>query len=112
MRIRDIMTRNVITVSPDTLIVEAEKLMKENNVRRLPVVEEGELVGIVTKYDLLEASPSPATSLSLYELNYLRAKMPVRRGQCEERALTSSSHRFPDDAIAPRPSRSVSLTRR
>jgi acetoin utilization protein AcuB len=52
--------------------------MKENNVRRLPVVDKGKLLGIVTKHDILEASPSPATSLSVHELNYLLSKMKVK----------------------------------
>jgi len=72
------MTRDPITVQPETLVMDAEKIMKEKNIRRLPVVDKGNLVGIVTKYDLLEASPSPATSLSIYELNYLLAKMKVK----------------------------------
>lgn len=78
MKIRDMMTRNPITVQPETLVLDARKIMKEKNIRRLPVVEKGKLVGIVTKYDLLEASPSSATSLSVYELNYLLAKLQVR----------------------------------
>jgi acetoin utilization protein AcuB len=52
--------------------------MKEKNIRRLPIVDKGKLVGIITKHDLLEASPSPATSLSIYELNYLLSKMKVK----------------------------------
>ncbi len=78
MRVRDMMTRDPITVQPETLVMDARKIMKENNIRRLPVVEKGKLVGIVTKYDLLEASPSSATSLSVYELNYLLAKLKVK----------------------------------
>ena len=78
MRIRDVMTKNPLTVEPETLVLEAQKIMKENHVRRLPVVEKGKVVGIVTKHDLLEASPSPATSLSVYELNYLLARMKVK----------------------------------
>jgi acetoin utilization protein AcuB len=78
MRIRDVMTKNPLTVEPETLVLEAQKIMKENHVRRLPVVEKGKVVGIVTKHDLLEASPSPATSLSVYELNYLLARMRVK----------------------------------
>ena len=72
------MTRNPITVSSDTLVLDAQKIMQENNIRRLPVVEKGKLVGIITKHDLLEASPSPATSLSIHELNYLLSKMVVK----------------------------------
>ncbi len=78
MRIRDVMTKNPITVDSETLVLEAQKIMKENNIRRIPVVDKGKLVGIVTKHDLLEASPSPATSLSVFELNYLLAKMKVK----------------------------------
>ena len=79
MRIRDIMTKNPITVDSETLVLDAQKIMKENNIRRLPIVDKkGKLLGIVTQHDLLEASPSPATSLSVHELNYLLAKMTVK----------------------------------
>jgi acetoin utilization protein AcuB len=78
MRIRDMMTKNPITVDSETLVVDAQKIMKENNIRRLPVVDKGKLLGMVTKHDLLEASPSPATSLSVHELNYLLSKMKVK----------------------------------
>ncbi len=78
MRIRDVMSKNPLTVTSETFIFDAEKMMKENNIRRLPVVDKGKLVGIVTHHDLLLASPSPATTLSVYELNYLLARMKVR----------------------------------
>jgi acetoin utilization protein AcuB len=78
MRIRDMMTKNPVTVDSETLVMDAQKIMKENNVRRLPVVDKGKLLGIVTKHDILEASPSPATSLSVHELNYLLSKMKVK----------------------------------
>ena len=71
MRIRDMMKRNPITVDSETLVLDAQKIMDQNNIRRLPVVDRGKLVGIVTHHDLLEAAPSPATSLSVHELNYL-----------------------------------------
>jgi len=78
MRIRDVMTKNPITVDSETLVLDAQRIMKENSIRRLPVVDKGNLVGIVTQHDLLQASPSPATSLSIHELNYLLAKMKVK----------------------------------
>lgn len=78
MRIRDIMTKNPITVDSETLVLDAQKIMKENNIRRLPVVDKGKLMGILTQHDILEASPSPATSLSIHELNYLLSKMKVK----------------------------------
>ncbi|MBA4393862.1 MAG: signal transduction protein, partial [Desulfobacca sp.] len=67
-----------ITVTPDISAVEAQKIMKENKIRRLPVVQKGKLVGIVTFRNLIEAAPSSATSLSIHELNYLIMKIKVK----------------------------------
>jgi acetoin utilization protein AcuB len=72
------MTKNPVTADSETLVLDAQKIMKEHNIRRLPIVDKGKLVGIVTQHDLLEASPSPATSLSVHELNYLLSKMKVK----------------------------------
>jgi acetoin utilization protein AcuB len=78
MRIRDIMTRNPITVKSEIPLADAKSIMKEKNIRRLPVVDKGRLVGIVTERMILEASPSPATSLSIHEVHYLISKMKVK----------------------------------
>lgn len=78
MLVKDIMSANVYTVSPQTTLPDAMALMEEKKIRRLPVVENDRLVGIVTLLDLVRASPSPATSLSVWELNYLLAKLPVK----------------------------------
>jgi len=67
MKIRDVMTQNPISVESKTLILDAMKVMKDNNIRRLPVVEKGRLVGIVTQRDLNEAVPAPTTATSAYE---------------------------------------------
>lgn len=72
------MTANPITIDADATIVEAAELMKTHKFRRLPIMEKGKLVGIVTDRDLREVAPSSATTLSVYELNYLLAKMKVR----------------------------------
>ena len=72
------MTKDVITVPLDMPILEARDVMKENLVRRLPVLKNGKLVGIVTQGDIQEAGPSDATSLSIWELNYLLARMTVK----------------------------------
>lgn len=72
------MTACPTTVSSTTTIVDALQIMRSNKFRRLPVVDNGKLVGIVTDRDLKEVSPSPATSLSIFELNYLLAKMQVK----------------------------------
>ncbi len=77
MLVRDWMTPNPITVTPDTPVPEAIRLMQEKGFRRLPVVNRDRLVGIVTDRDLKEAMPSKATTLSIWEINYLIAKMPI-----------------------------------
>lgn len=72
------MTWNVVTVSSDTPIMEARKIMDAHNIRRLPVVDKGKLVGMVSKERITRTAPSPATSLSVWEINYLLAKMTVK----------------------------------
>lgn len=76
--VRDWMTPNPITISPQTTLPEAQQIMMENRIRRLPVVWKGKLVGIVTFGDIREAKPSDATTLSVYELNYLLDQLPVK----------------------------------
>ncbi len=79
MLVEERMTRNPITVKEDTSLYDALKIMRENRVRRLPVLGKGgKLVGIVSEKDLLYASPSPATSLSVWEISYLTSKITVR----------------------------------
>ncbi|SFL83104.1 CBS domain-containing protein [Pelosinus propionicus] len=72
------MTANPITISSTTTIADASEIMRNNKFRRLPVVESGKLVGIVTDRDLRAVSASPATALSIFELNYLLAKMKIK----------------------------------
>ena len=77
MNVRSRMTSNPHIISPDATIAEALELMRKNNVRRLPVVKNGALVGIVTEREIQEVSPSKATTLSIFELNYLLSKTKV-----------------------------------
>ncbi len=77
MKVREFMKTDLITVDPKTPIMEAQKTMREKKIKRLPVMKKDKLVGLVTKHMLLEATPSSATSLSVYELNYLLSKMTV-----------------------------------
>jgi len=72
------MTHNVVTISSDTPVLDAERVLEFHEFERLPVVDKGKLVGIVTKDDLLKASPSSATSLSRGELLYLMTKLTVK----------------------------------
>ena len=72
------MTKNPITVTPDAKIDEVSNLIKVKKIRRIPVVENGKLVGFFSDRDLMRVAPSPATTLSRYEINSLLAKMCVR----------------------------------
>ncbi len=78
MLIRERMTRNPVLCAPDLPVNEAFDLMKKERIRRIPVVDKnGKLVGIVSDKDLLHVSPSPATTLSAYEIPYLLSKVKV-----------------------------------
>ena len=72
------MSKPVITVPQDMPINEALNLMKKDHIRRAPVIHNGKLIGIVSDKDLLNASPSPVTSLSVWEMNYLLSKITVK----------------------------------
>jgi len=72
------MTSNVITIPSDTPVLEAERILSFHKFERLPIVDKGKLVGLVTKDDLLKAEPSSATSLSRGELLYLLSKLTVK----------------------------------
>jgi acetoin utilization protein AcuB len=77
MKVKDFMNRDVISIETKTSILEAQNIMRMNRIKRLPVMNNEKLIGIVTKNMLLEASPSSGTSLSIWELNYVLTKMKV-----------------------------------
>ena len=80
MLVGERMTKPAITIRPETTMPDALDLMRKDHIRRLPVINrKGELVGIVTEADLLKASPSEATSLSIYEVTYLLSKLTIER---------------------------------
>ena len=78
MLIREWMTKDVITVTPDTSMLKASKLMKDHNIRRLPVLDGKHVVGIVSDRDIRAASPSKATTLDMHELYYLLSEVKVK----------------------------------
>lgn len=78
MLIKERMSKPVISVPPDMPILDALKLMQREKIRRVPVLKDGKMVGIVSDKDLLNAGPSDATSLSVWEMNYLMSKIQVR----------------------------------
>ncbi|MCZ2127342.1 MAG: CBS domain-containing protein [Anaerolineales bacterium] len=73
------MSHPVITVSPDMPVNDALAMFRKEHIRRAPVIKNGKLVGIVSERDLLNASPSPVTSLSVWEMNYLISKVTVKQ---------------------------------
>lgn len=75
--VADWMSPDPITAPHDMPIIEAHQLMRDRKIRRLPVLKKGQLAGIVTIGDIREASPSDATSLSVWEVNYLLAKLTL-----------------------------------
>jgi acetoin utilization protein AcuB len=91
MLVRERMSYPVVSVSPDMPIIEALNLMKREHIRRTPVMKEGKMVGIVATEDLLNASPSPATSLSIWEMNYLLSKITIKD------VMTKEVMTVPDD---------------
>ncbi len=94
MFIRDVMTTKVITAPTNMSVYEAKKLLQDHNFRRLPVLDRGKLVGIVSLDRLDSISPPKAASLSLWELNYLLAKTTV--GEIMKRDLVTIS---PDTTV-------------
>lgn len=77
MLIKERMSKPVISVATDLPIMEALNLMRREQIRRAPVMRNGKMVGIVSEKDLLNASPSDATSLSVWEISYLLSRVPV-----------------------------------
>lgn len=92
--VEDWMTRDVVTAAPDTPMLEAHKRMREKNIRRMPIVEGRKVVGIITRSDVRQAQPSDATSLNVWEMNYLLARLEVKDIMTKE-VLTVR----PDDTI-------------
>jgi acetoin utilization protein AcuB len=94
-KVRRWMTPKPITIEDTSTIVEAIHLLKEKNIRRLPVMRKGKLVGVVTEKTLKDFTPSKATSLDTWEVHYLLARTPVSA------AMNPKPHQVkPEDDIA------------
>ncbi|HEN4321407.1 TPA: CBS domain-containing protein [Streptococcus agalactiae] len=98
MPVKDFMTKKLVYVSPDTTVAEAADLLREHHLRRLPVVENDQLLGLVTEGTMVEAQPSKATSLSIYEMNYLLNKTKIRDIMIKD-IVTVSQYASLEDAI-------------
>ena len=98
MAVKDFMTRKVVYVSPDTTVAHTADMMREQGLRRLPVIENDRLVGVVTERTMAEASPSKATTLSIYEMNYLLNKTKIRDIMIRD-VVTVSPYASLEDAV-------------
>ncbi len=78
MLIKDWMATTILTVDANTSVMRATRTMKENNIRSLPVLSHGKLVGMITDRDLKDASPSSKTDMDLHEMYYLLSEMKVK----------------------------------
>jgi acetoin utilization protein AcuB len=78
MFVKDIMTMNVVTIPSNTSISDAKRIMEAHRIRRLPIVDRGKLVGMVTEHRLEAYTPSKATTLSVWEIGYLLGNTPVK----------------------------------
>jgi acetoin utilization protein AcuB len=89
------MSTRLVVIDADASIIEAIHLMKENNIRRLPVVSKGKIAGVLTEKMLKDYTPSVATSLDTWEVHYLLSKTPVSE------AMNPTPHRItPDTDLA------------
>ncbi len=78
MLIKDWMATAILTVDANTSVMRATRTMKENNIRRLPVLSHGKLIGVITDRDLKEASPSSTSDIDIHEMYYLLSEMKVK----------------------------------
>lgn len=99
MYVKNYMTKDVITISPETSLVEASDIMKRNKIHRLPVVNQGKLLGLVTRSLIKEHSPSGATSLSKYEMNYILDKTQVQDIMNKKVEKVSAEHLLEQAAV-------------
>ncbi|MHB8835295.1 MAG: CBS and ACT domain-containing protein [Candidatus Methylomirabilia bacterium] len=98
MFVADWMTRQVVTVGPDESVARAMHLMKEKGIKHLPVMGDGRLVGVISDRDINAYAPSKATSLDVFEINYLLAKAKVKDAMGAH--LTTTTPETPVEAAA------------
>lgn len=99
MYVSDVMTSNVVTIPSSTSIADARRIMSAHKIKRLPVVDKGKLVGIVTAHGLEQVSPSKATSLTVWEISYLLQKTTVKEIM-EKHVVTVPPDMMVEEAIS------------
>ncbi len=98
MLIKERMSYPVISLLPDMAVHDARNLFKQESIRRAPVIKRGKLVGIVSEQDLIDATPTKATSLSRWEINYLLSKLTV--GEIMTKKVTTIDENIPIEQAA------------
>jgi len=106
MIVADVMTTNVVSIPSNTSLSEARKIMDAHRIRRLPVIDRGKLMGIVTRDALDKAGPSKLTTFSMHELSYLLSKITVKEVMRHE-VVTVSPNMTVEEAVALAQSRHV-----
>ena len=99
MYVKDVMTMNVVSVPGNTTVSDAKKIMDAHKIRRLPVVDRGKLVGIVTEHRLEAYTPSKATSLSVWEIGYLLGNTTLKEVM-EKNPVTVTPEMTVEEALA------------
>jgi len=99
MFIRDVMTMNVVSIPSNTTIADTKRIMEAHKIRRLPVVDRGKLVGMVTEHKLEAYTPSKATSLSVWEISYLLGNTTVK-DIMEKNIVTVNPEMTVEEALA------------
>ncbi|MDA3947947.1 MAG: CBS and ACT domain-containing protein [Spirochaeta sp.] len=100
MLIHKIMSENLFIVHPNTVVTDAQEIMRREHLHHLPVVDEHskKLVGIVSEKDLIYASPSPASTLDVYEMTRLLSKLTVKKVMTKDPLITHSQDLVEDAA--------------
>ncbi len=106
MYVADVMTMNVVSIPSNTTVSDAKKIMDAHKIRRLPVVDRGKLIGIVTERRLEAYTPSKATSLSVWEIGYLLGNTTVKEVM-EKNPVTVSPNMTVEEALATAQERKV-----
>jgi len=106
MYVKDVMTMNVVSIPSNTTVSDAKKIMDAHKIRRLPVVDRGKLVGIVTERRLEAYTPSKATSLSVWEIGYLLGNTTVKEIM-EKNPVTVTPEMTVEEALATAQERKV-----
>ena len=108
MYVKNYMSTDVVTITPDTTVIKALDLMRQHDIHRLPVVVKGQLVGLLTESVIAKNSPSTATSLSVHELNYLLNKTTAADIMIR-RVITTSPDALLEQAASEMPNMDVGV---